>query len=192
MLYTPFSKRRKPICKEYGGKYIKIGEALVLFGAIRRADMESCLQRFYVSVWGKLNHTKLHRLLREILYNIMDKEIVIMTGVGDCVEHRMTERMDLALKISIPGQEGKTKNISASGVYFEVVTSDLNAFSPGSTMPIEIKAVTSTPGCDERKFKLQGQGFIVRNDIKDVTKYGNRLGVALEFKDKFDISLGGS
>ncbi len=116
----------------------------------------------------------------------------MMTGVEDSVEHRTTERMDLALQISIPGQEGKTINISASGVYFEVVTSDLNAFSPGTTMPIEINAVANTPGCDERKVKLQGQGFIVRNDIKDVTGNGNRLGVALEFKDKFDISVGES
>ncbi len=116
----------------------------------------------------------------------------MMTGVGNSVEHRTTERMDLELQISIPGQEGKTINISASGVYFEVVTSDLNAFSSGTTMPIEIKAVTNTPGCDERKVKLQGQGFIVRNEIKDITGNGNRLGVALEFKDKFDISVGKS
>ena len=112
-----------------------------------------------------------------------------MTGVEDCAEHRTTERMDLALQISIPGQEGKTINISASGVYFEVVTSDLNAFSPGTTITIEINAVTNTPGCDERNVKLQGNGFVVRNDIKNVTSHGNRLGVALEFKDKFDISL---
>ncbi len=122
----------------------------------------------------------------------MDKEVVIMTCVEGSVEHRTTERMDLALQISIPGQEGKTINISASGVYFEVVASNLNAFSPGTTMPIEIKAVTNTPGCDERKVKIQGQGFIVRNDIKDVTSNVSRLGVAMEFKEKFDILLGES
>ena len=104
-------------------------------------------------------------------------------------EHRTTERMDLSLQISVPGQEGKTINISASGVYFEVVTSDMNAFSPGTIMPIEINAVTNTPGCDERNVKLKGQGFVVRNDIKDVTGHGSRLGVALEFKEKFDITM---
>ena len=114
-----------------------------------------------------------------------------MTGVEEGSEHRATKRMDLALQISVPGQEGKTINISASGVYFEVVTSDMNAFSPGTTISIEINAVTNTPGCDERQVKLHGQGFVVRNDIKNVTSHGNRLGVALEFKDKFDISLGG-
>ena len=115
-----------------------------------------------------------------------------MTGVEEGSEHRTTERMDLALQISVPGQEGKTINISASGVYFEVVTSDMNAFSPGTTISVEINAVTNTPGCDERKVKLQGQGFVVRNDIKNVTSQGSRLGVAMEFKDKFDISLGGT
>ncbi|MBT6562102.1 MAG: hypothetical protein HON76_06200 [Candidatus Scalindua sp.] len=104
-------------------------------------------------------------------------------------EHRITERLDLALQISVPGQEGKTINISASGVYFEIVTNDMSAYSPGTTMPIEINAVTNTPGCEERNVKLKGQGFIVRNDIKDITSHGNRLGVALEFKDKFDINL---
>ena len=127
--------------------------------------------------------------LRERFYNITDKEIAMMVAEKDA-EHRTTERMDLALQISVPGQEGKTINISASGVYFEVVTNDMGAYSPGTTMPIEINAVTNTPGCEERNVKLKGQGFIVRNDIKDITSQGNRLGVALEFKDKFDINLG--
>ncbi len=112
-----------------------------------------------------------------------------MTGIEDGADHRTTERMDLALQISIPGQEGKTVNISASGVYFEIVTSDMNAFSPGTTVPIKINAVSKTPGCDERDVKLQGQGLIVRNDIKDVTSDGNRLGVALEFNDKLEILM---
>ncbi len=112
-----------------------------------------------------------------------------MMDLKDSSEHRTTERMDLGLQISVPGQDGKTINISASGVYFEVVTSDVNAFSPGTSMPIEINAATNTPGCEERKIKLRGQGFVVRNDIKEVTSQGNRLGVALEFNNKFDISL---
>jgi len=110
-----------------------------------------------------------------------------MTGIEDGAEHRTTERMDLALQMSTQDQEGKTVNISASGVYFEVVTSDMNAFSTGTTLPIKIDAVTNTPGCDERKVKLSGQGLIVRNEIKDVTSDGNRLGVALEFKDRLEI-----
>ncbi len=114
-----------------------------------------------------------------------------MIGEEGRSENRTAERMDLALQISVPGQEGKAVNISASGVYFEVMTSELNSFSPGTTISIAINAVTNTPGCEERRVNLQGQGFIVRSDIKDVTSQGNRLGVALEFKDKFNISLDG-
>lgn len=104
-------------------------------------------------------------------------------------EQRTHERMDLVLQISLPDQEGKTTNISASGVYFEVVSKDMNAFTPGTAIPIEINATTSTPGCEKRDVLLKGKGCIVRNDIKDVTSRGNRLGVAMEFKDKFNINL---
>ena len=112
-----------------------------------------------------------------------------MTGIKSGNEHRMTARMDLALRISVPGQEGKTINISASGVYFEAVTSDINAFSPGITIAIVINAVTNAPGCDERNVKLQGQGLVVRSDVMDVTGCSSRLGVALEFKDRLEILM---
>ncbi len=112
-----------------------------------------------------------------------------MMVVEEGSEHRASERMDIALQISMPGQEGMTINISASGVYFEVVTSDIKLFSPGDTIPIEINAVTHTPGCEERDVKLKGKGIVVRSDIKDITSQGNRLGIAMEFKEKFDITL---
>ncbi len=112
-----------------------------------------------------------------------------MTCVENGAEHRTTTRMDLALQISVPGQEGKIINISASGAYFEVVTSDMNAFSPGTTMPIEINAVTNTPGCGERNVKLKGQGLVVRSDVKHATGCSSRLGVALEFKDRLEILM---
>jgi hypothetical protein len=104
-------------------------------------------------------------------------------------DKRANERLDLALQISLPGQKGETINISATGVYFEVITKDMEAFSPGATIPIQINAVTTTPGFEEREIKLKGKGTVVRNDIKDVTSHGNRLGVALEFKNKLDISM---
>lgn len=112
-----------------------------------------------------------------------------MTGMEKSSEHRASERVDLASQISLPDKEGKTINISASGVYFEVITTDINAFSPGTTITIAINVITSTPGLEEREVRLKGKGSVVRNDIKDITSRGNRLGVALEFKDKFEISL---
>ena len=102
---------------------------------------------------------------------------------------RATERLDLALQIMLPGQKGETINVSATGVYFEVITSDIETFSPGTIIPIQINASTITPGSGSRDIKLKGNGSVVRNDIKDVTGRGNRLGVALEFKDKLDLLM---
>ncbi len=84
-------------------------------------------------------------------------------------------------------QIGKTINVSASGAYFEVITNDIEAFPPGTIIPIQITVSTFTPGFDERKFKLKWVGCIVRNNIEDVTSHGNRLEVALEFTDKLNI-----
>jgi hypothetical protein len=105
-------------------------------------------------------------------------------------DKRNNERIDLSFAISLPGQDGETKNINASGVYFEVITDDIEAFAPGTTIPIQITATTNTPGFEERNIQLKGEGRVVRNNIKDVTTQGNRLGVALEFKDKLNILPG--
>ncbi len=103
-------------------------------------------------------------------------------------DKRAGERLDLSFQILLDDQDGKTINISASGVYFEVITDDIQAFSPGTTIPIEITANTTTSGLGEKKIKLNGNGTIIRNSIKNVTSHGNQLGVALEFKNKLDIS----
>ena len=106
-----------------------------------------------------------------------------MTGMGKGIEHRVSKRTDLALLILLPDQEGEIINISASGVCFEVITSDINAFSLGATIPIEINAATSTSGLKERDVRLKGKGSVVRNDIKNVTRRGNRVRVALELTE---------
>ncbi len=102
-------------------------------------------------------------------------------------DKRKNERIDLSFLISLPGQNGMTKNISASGVYFEVITDNIEAFAPGITIPLQITATTTTPGFEERKINLKGDGCVIRNSIEDVTSHGNRVGVALEFKDKLTI-----
>ncbi len=102
-------------------------------------------------------------------------------------DRRACLRLNKSFQIKLLGHIGNTINISAEGVYFEVITKNLEAFSPGMTVPIQITAVTATPGFEERKLKLDGSGLIVRNEIKDLTSYGNRLGVAMEFKDKLNI-----
>ena len=102
-------------------------------------------------------------------------------------DKRCNKRIDLSFTITLLGQDGETKNISASSVYFEVITDDIEAFTPGTVIPIQITATTSTPGFEERNIKLKGEGCIVRNNIEDVSSHGNRIGVALEFKDKLTI-----
>ncbi len=102
-------------------------------------------------------------------------------------DKRSNKRINLSFLISLPGQNGKTKNISASGVYFEVITNDTEAFTPGTIIPVQITATTTTHGFEERRIKLKGEGCVVRNSIEDVTTHGNRVEVALEFKDKLNI-----
>ncbi|MBT3881508.1 MAG: hypothetical protein HON76_17420 [Candidatus Scalindua sp.] len=102
-------------------------------------------------------------------------------------DNRVNTRLDLALEISLPDKNGKTVNISASGVCFEVITDDIDAFAVGTEFPIEIAAVTTTPGFEERKIKLDGNGCIVRSDVKEVTSLGNKLCIALKFKETLSI-----
>ncbi len=108
-------------------------------------------------------------------------------GDRRCNPRRRNKRVNLSFEISLPDQDGKTINISASGVYFEVITNDIEAFTPGTIIPIQITATTTTPGFEERKIKLKGEGSIVRNNIEEVTSHGNRVGVALKFTDKLNI-----
>ena len=102
-------------------------------------------------------------------------------------DKRCNTRLDLSLEISLPAQNGKTINISASGVYFEVITDDVDAFAIGTTHPVKIAAITTTPGFEERKIMLSGNGCIVRSDIKEVTNRGNKSCIALEFKSALNI-----
>ncbi|MBC8552723.1 MAG: PilZ domain-containing protein [Candidatus Brocadiales bacterium] len=102
-------------------------------------------------------------------------------------DKRDNTRLDLSLEISLPDQNGKTINISASGVYFEVITDDVDAFAIGTTLPVKIAALTTTPGFDERKINLSGNGYIVRSDIKEVTNRGNKLCIALKFNDVLHV-----
>lgn len=103
-------------------------------------------------------------------------------------DRRIDKRLELPLQISLYDQKGRAINISATGVYFEIITDDIEAFSPGATMPIQITADTLTPGIGERKIKLNGNGTVIRNKIKNVSSRGNELGVAVEFNENLNIS----
>jgi hypothetical protein len=100
-------------------------------------------------------------------------------------DRRTNERLYLSLQLSLPDQNSKTINVSADGVYFEIITNNMKIYSPGATIPFLI--TTATTGYEEIKLKLEGRGLVVRNDIREITNHGNKLGVALEFKDKLNI-----
>ena len=105
---------------------------------------------------------------------------------------RRNVRLNVSNEVSLPDHDCKTINVSESGVYFEVITNDMEAFSPGTTIPLQITTVTNIPGVGERKFKLGGNGTVVRNRIIENPGHENALGVALEFTEKLNIVEDGS
>ncbi len=62
-----------------------------------------------------------------------------------CNPGRQSERQNISFEILLSDQNGETINVSASGVYFEVATNDMEAFSPGTIIPLQINAVTTAP-----------------------------------------------
>ncbi len=109
-------------------------------------------------------------------------------GDRRCNPRRRNKRVNLSFEISLPDQDGKTLNVSASGVYFEVITNDREAFSPGTTIPLQINTVINTSGSLERKLKLSGRGAVIRNCIIEKNRIMIiTLGVALEFTEKLNI-----
>ncbi len=100
-------------------------------------------------------------------------------------EHRLNHRMDLFFVIFVSDEKGKTIDVCASGVYFEIITDDIDAFAPGSVVPLQISAVDSR----ERTLKLSGNGRIIREDIKEASGDGSRLCIAAQFTEKLNVKL---
>lgn len=111
-----------------------------------------------------------------------------MQTVKEDNDRRVDDRMELPLQITLYDQSGKAMNISATGVYFEVITDDIEAFAPGTTIPIRITADTLTLGNGEGKIKLNGNGKVIRSEVKNVTSHGIEIGVAVQFTEHLNIS----
>jgi hypothetical protein len=110
-------------------------------------------------------------------------------GDRRCNPRRSNERLNLSFEISLPDQDGKTINVSASGVCFEVALKDKEAFSPGITIPLQINTIANTPGSLERKHKLRGRGTVIRNWVIENPDHENSVCVALEFTERLNIVL---
>ena len=104
-----------------------------------------------------------------------------------CDPRRQSERQNVSFEVLSSEQSGETINVSASGVYFEVPTNDMEAFSPGTIIPLQINTVTTTPDSRERKLKLTGRGSVIRNCIIEHPDHENSLGIAVKFMDKLNI-----
>ncbi len=98
-------------------------------------------------------------------------------------------RLNHSFNVSILDYDGKTVNVSANGVYLEVKIDEMDLFSPGAIIPLQIKAVTKIPEDRERKFKLNGMGTVIRNCIIENPDHANVLGVALEFMERLNTEL---
>ena len=66
----------------------------------------------------------------------------------------------------------------------------MEAFSPGTTIPLQINTVINTPEFRERKLTFSGRGIVIRNCIIGNPDHGNPLGAALEFMEEL-IYYGG-
>jgi len=120
---------------------------------------------------------------------VAEKRIDNMMTNERVPERRADIRQDISLQVTLPGHKGETINISAAGVYFEVLTNDIEAFSAGTIIPIQIEASAITPGFKAREINLKGSGSVVRNDVKDVIPHGHRLGVAMKFEERLDLQM---
>ncbi len=70
------------------------------------------------------------------------------------IERRVGKRLELSLPMTLLGQKVKSKNISLGGVYFEVITNDIEKYSSGKTSTIEIIASTSIPTLPKKQSSL--------------------------------------
>ncbi len=100
-------------------------------------------------------------------------------------DNRLNQRLNLTFDISLPEQNGKTLNISATGVYFEVITDNIDAYAPGSVIPLQISAIDA----NKRTLNLRGEGLIIREDIKEESPDGSRLCIAVQFTEKLNVNM---
>jgi hypothetical protein len=104
-------------------------------------------------------------------------------------ERRVERRLEYSLPISLLNYKLNSDNISPSGVYFEMATDDVEPFSLGRTVELEILAKTYTPVSPSRTFRLTGIGEIIRNNEIGNNQYDKKYGIALLFSEKLKFCL---
>ena len=105
------------------------------------------------------------------------------------IERRLGKRLDISLPITLFDHKVKSKNVSPGGIYFEVVTDDIEKYSPGKPTKVEITASTSTHEISDQIVKLTGIGVVTRTDKLFSDRHGEKLGVALKFSEKLELTV---
>ena len=101
-------------------------------------------------------------------------------------DKRCRQRLNGEFEISLPHQvKGRTKSVSANGASFEVITNDIDAFCPGTIIPLEITTINMTLDSKVMKLWLSGKGLIVCREVKEeTTGCGIKLNIAVQFMEK--------
>ncbi len=118
---------------------------------------------------------------------IQEHEPVTHPSEGN--ERRNEKRLELSLPMMLLDHKVKTKNIGQGGVYFEVMANNIEKYSLGRTIKIEVAADTSTATLPGMVIKLTGIGEIVRTEEINPNRHDTKLGVALKFKEKLKVHL---
>jgi hypothetical protein len=102
---------------------------------------------------------------------------------------RRRQRLNGEFEISLLHQvKGRTKNVSANGASFEVITDDIDAFYPGTIIPLEITTINITHDSKVKKLCLSVKGLIIyREVIEETTRCGIKLNIAVQFKEKLNF-----
>lgn len=78
---------------------------------------------------------------------------------------RRNQRLNAVLEISLPNHKGKTNNVGTTGVSFEVIADDIDAFRPGIIIPLEITTINTTHGSKIKNLRLSGEGLIISREV---------------------------
>ena len=105
-------------------------------------------------------------------------------------DRRRRQRLNGEFEISLPHQvKGRTKNVSAIGVSFEVITDNIAVFCPGTIIPFEITTINMTHDSIVTKLSLSGKGLIIRREVKkeESTGCGIKLNLTVLFMQKLNF-----
>ena len=104
-------------------------------------------------------------------------------------ERRVDKRLEHPLQITLLDHKVNTGNISPGGVYFEVVTDNIELFSLGKNVEFEMLTKSFIPVSPSKTIRLTGSGKIIRNNKIGNKQYGKKYGIALTFSEKLEILL---